>query len=140
MINPKELRIGSCVMHEDEFVIVDSITDKGINLYVTEKDRNVTFSVLKFEDLEPISLTPEILDKCGFELNYSRNSYVMSDNIETGLNNEFQLDSSNDGFIPMVNNEYSVGENIKFLHELQNKFFDWYKKELEIKQLEHAEK
>lgn len=78
MINANELRIGNWVTDQfyDSFktmIQVDSQNDKGINLIIEDDGRYPEIASrwiepeYKYEQLFGIPLTPEILDKCGFE-------------------------------------------------------------------------
>ncbi len=86
------------------------------------------------EDFEPIPLTPELLEKCGFELDYApqlpeviKGNFVMnfmgindnSDNIE--LSRNYSGTAS-----------YHLDVCIKYLHQLQNLYFSLTSTELKI--------
>lgn len=64
MIDPKELRLNNAVMTPDERIgIIKEITDK--KLKVLEGRRLFT---LTWEELNPVIITHEILERCGFRL------------------------------------------------------------------------
>jgi hypothetical protein len=83
---------------------------------------------------EPIQLTPEILKKCGFSFEFTTDDSPKFLPID-----ELFITHSNDNF-PLLNNKEdaiyasSYGDNegigIKYLHQLQNRFFSLTGKEL----------
>lgn len=118
MIKANELRIGNYIQHQpypDERWLVDMRLLESIDLELVE--------------CIGIPLTPEILEKCGF----IKNNLEYWEKETKSNENDLDLEEVNCKFIPVINNEYSVGIEIKYLHQLQNKYFDWYGEELEIK-------
>ena len=68
--------------------------------------------------LDPIPLTPEILEKCNATKNHRYNTYMFEQFCVHEENGEFHL----------MNNEYSNAScyhicNVKYLHQLQNQIF-----------------
>lgn len=106
MIKEKDLRVGNLVLYDDKLFEVDVI---------------VTFAD---NDFNPIPLTPEILEKCGFEKVYQ--SYVLD---------KFFLyngpDVAGDWWFKMSE---AVGftVKIKYLHQLQNLYYALTGEELKI--------
>jgi hypothetical protein len=137
MIKANELRIGNLVYETsimDEPTFDDSCIFQigvinAVDGIVRDKDDNIS----QFEYLYPIPLTPEILEKCGFNID-GNGSWIHE---SSSLVNDFALEydkSEKHNFIPTISmGEYSVGIDIKFVHQLQNKYFAWYGEELEIK-------
>jgi hypothetical protein len=141
MVKANELRIGNCVRHKrgDEDFYRDYVID-GIGV---SKNGNV-IAILKYEndfyrmagesdgDLQPICLTPEILERCGFE--------------KWENTNVFQLDCADEENIQIRGNEVFLAGNeacidghgfhckCDYLHQLQNLYFALTGEELEIKQ------
>lgn len=118
-----ELRIGNWVLNASSKtpVQVDSICNKGISLFadccVTGGELEVIYS---FNDLEPIPLTEEILEKCGFEKDEPKGWYRK-------------------GFMDLFDGNpfhYASGNNlcpdILYLHQLQNLYFALTGEELNI--------
>ena len=102
MINANELRIGNLVALKDGYFV--PIADGGI-LAINQK---------RFE-CYPISLTPEILEKCGFVMhktsqlwrkdNFYLHHYLVSDNEYCFKYSDF------------------TSSSIQYLHQLQNLYF-----------------
>jgi hypothetical protein len=76
-------------------------------------------------DYQPIPLSPEILEKCGFEKDY--NGYRLKDHM--GLS--FSVTKHGD-FLACFRDK-SLGVIVKHLHQLQNLFFALAGEELDIK-------
>lgn len=107
MINPNELRIGNWVSRTDGVQVqLSNIGRKGTNIGPDE------FPVcLEWEMFKPIELTPEILDKCGFEdreYTWEKDGIALDWSIRVISSNERQG-------ISVVNHSH-----IKHLHQLQN--------------------
>lgn len=110
MIQANELRVGNWISNGDpirfEFFMAGGNLDGD------------------YIDYDPIPLTPEILEKCGFRLNAW--GYLMQDPaVEFGI--------SIDSLQPI--NYYGsrlAATEIKHLHQLQNLYFALTNKELEV--------
>ena len=121
MIDPKELRIGNWV---HETVLGDCLVDgiRAMCANVHKPDNQHSHYTINGENLFPIPLTPEILEKCGFENNGFYRSH--SDPY-------MEISPSATGFILSVNgSEYEIGETFNHLHQLQNLYFALTKAEL----------
>ena len=126
MIQAAELRIAN-------LVLIDNNISKiiGVNKYEVVKD--VPDSTLEYEylieDLEPIPLTPEILEKCG-----------LSKINESTIDAYWHAGSSGHPEIQIwhimgkFNVRYHSGKSItcEHLHQLQNIYFAFTGQELEI--------
>lgn len=139
MIKANELRKGNLVQTgiiEKVIIEVKTIHEDGVNETFSEFDLDYPDSpplrnVRKFEDLEPIPLTAEILERYGFTYTASFGECRFS-------KDELEMDEN---FNPLVQekDEYLFyGKRIDYLHELQNFYYDLNKKELEIKELQHT--
>lgn len=111
MIPSNELRIGNWVLFEGLYCTVSGIFDTDTN-----------------EDKHPISLTPEILEQCGFVKR--EDGYVFQPELQ---NIEYRLVDFH-GWIFSIgffnwNNEITT---IKYLHQLQNLFFALSDEELTV--------
>lgn len=110
MIAAKELRIGNWVIYDNKYHVVEEI--------VTDfRD----YKYMPFEDLEPIPISPEILESCGFVKDYDDTWY-----------------SKKDIDIKMLPNIYEVYiddvlTSVENLHQLQNLYFALYAEEIEVK-------
>lgn len=147
MINIKELRIGNFVKDSTgNFILITSIHSEGVNLNYQEiETEDGDIMVLEpdysLDQIEPIPLTTEILEKCGFEINdglgycsdeKERIIYDFKGFYISFEDNKFFIWNEVDG------DSYfsSAWPEIKYLHMLQNKFyFDKLTgEELEIKE------
>ena len=136
MIDSKELRIGNKILRMGNVVTVSTIDD-------CREEHYSSFLIGNYEDLasyspkeyEPIPLTPEMLERCGFEEIYKsdftiRFDYKLNGKIGAGWN--------------LINGHFHVryiGEkftHVKQLHQLQNLYFALTGEELEIKELQQA--
>lgn len=133
MINANELRIGNLVItNDDKIVKVKNINDDGIN-----GEWDSEWATFYHKWLKGIPLTPEILEKAGFEkigsTNFENSKHIIS----------FLVKMYDDHSILLaVKNEYekcNVGI-YKYLHQLQNLYFALIGEELQIKEFEAVEK
>lgn len=137
MINANELRIGNKVqtgIKEIAFITIKTIGLAGVNgewhddedMTAEGVEHEMYFEEIKFEDCYPIPLTPEILEKCGF--NKSHHGYVELDKEEFNLAfDETGLDIAFHG-----NDVANSLPHIKNLHQVQNLFFALTGEELTI--------
>lgn len=125
MIKATELRIGNLFeVYDNLFNRVDAISEEKIRF----KNNKGTFYVDP-KDINPIPLTPEILERFGFKKDkrdYSNQSYSNEGIIIEEVNGGFELFAS----------EWTIGETFYFLHELQNICLGLFKFELVIKELQ----
>lgn len=128
MIQANELRIGNWV-HWYETCKVTAIDTNGGNYISIVTNRGEHRIEIDIERFKPIPLTPEILEKAGFVIDYSwQIPKVQKDNFVMYIDNSdgFTL-SANFGHIQQLDVE------IKYLHQLQNLYYCLTGKELEIK-------
>ncbi len=121
MIKESELRIGNLILNTaGETVRVKNIQEKSINMLVDGDGVSGSYSLDFFTG---VPLTPEILEKCGFEKR-------ITDNILFYFHNCGYVDLYVDGgkFI-----SYHFKFEIKPLHQLQNLYFALTGNELEYK-------
>jgi hypothetical protein len=128
MIKANELRIGNYVQDEHFRVgIVKSVSDRSVRVKMEhstlKRDSNVDFDGL---DIEPITLTPEILEKCGFEkINKGLFKPVFGNYSHIFKTDFYPLSLEIEGNrIPL--------KNIKYLHQLQNLYYTLTGEELNI--------
>lgn len=131
MIKPNELRIGNLVKYlgtpypfyplKDGVVQVEEVLSDGVN-------RSHGDSTLYESDkLEGITLTPEWLDRFGFEKGY-KGVYTRD---------KLDIEPTREGYQPvtMGHDDYvEYGMPIQYVHELQNLYLDTNRKELIIKE------
>jgi hypothetical protein len=116
MINANEIRIGNWVsqVEYNRLMQVKHILSNGVRCDYERKDVGKTHtSLFNFNEIQPIPLTPEILEKCGAIVycfdNGNPNQYRIKD----------RLFVIRDGNIV----DYGSSVVIKHLHQLQNLYF-----------------
>ena len=144
MLHAKELRFGNKVFNKKgEVITVQQIHcntivyDTAINvsrrhlakvsgLYSPSYTTQVTEVVKEAEmqEIEPIALTPQILEKCGFR-NFIREEWII-----TYGNTHTDFEFTGEGLKLRHPSPSRVG--IKYLHQLQNFFYAIAGQELEI--------
>ena len=115
MIQANELRIGNWIKRERWY-------KEAIEYYQIKPSHFANNKIILFQ---PIPITEEWLLKFGFEYFEENNSYQLF--TEFGFSIWGRI---NDGFNIYVNSD-EVGENIKYIHTLQNVYFALTNKELE---------
>jgi hypothetical protein len=112
MINAKELRLDNWVMAD------------GQPTQITQMD----FEQWTFDLIDPIPLTPELLEACGFTMSKWDKPWL---HVSKWEKNDLVLWSEKDnGFCFLIN---GMGRIIKHLHELQNLYHAITGEELEVK-------
>lgn len=126
MINPNELRIGNLLItqsEEPEFLKVDAIDsyEQSICAYGLIDVRLI--------DLSPIELTPEILEKCGFNrlTEKSHSGYKASIFTNPALTICFDDGILTWSLFPAL--------KIQYIHQFQNLYFALTGKELDVSKL-----
>lgn len=128
MIKANELRLENLVLYKGEALPIYSIDRAGlsfsrINDIQVNKKSGATLGTGEI-DFEPILLTPEILEKCGFKRDYTRESWHHM---------TFVLDQ-----IVLEWLDEKCGYNgvcqLSYLHQRQNLYFVLTGEELTIKQ------
>ena len=118
MIAANELRIGNWVMYDNRLFQIEAIS-RSLPCLNTDE---FGIGVVDWNNINPIPLTPEILEKCGFVRNntacyFGLGNYYIHYQIKTSvvgiaiINDDDRLDADE---------ELSVDLNIKHLHQLQN--------------------
>lgn len=132
MINVKELRIGNYVLYKENKAQVSQIGLSHIFAYTYYKESKNPMSLenksLDICDCSPILLNEDILLSIGFKLNKHLNCWETEGLIIKNTSNGFKV------FIECEDSWYSqsVFGEFKFLHQLQNIYFDLTGKELGI--------
>jgi len=130
MIKANELRIGNWVNTVSGYQQIKSIATDACH----------TVALHTYEFVNPIPLSKEVLERCGF----TRNSNWWGDGVDyyhkhtnehhdiTSIDIMFGFESD-EGFLNCVNYGQTNFEHIKYLHELQNLYYALTKTELEYK-------
>lgn len=127
-----EIRFGNIFNFEDDSLFMSCY---GVVISIKEKHgrwRSITNANLGYEqddnyiDFEPIELTPEILEKCGFVK--PAHSYI-GDIFHLSEWDEYPLNWC----VAMNKNNAVIILKLKHLHQLQNLYFALTGEELEVK-------
>lgn len=119
MIKANELRIGNWIQLGKNFEQVYQI------VFELGKGHSINHITYKEDWLDPIPLTPEILEVCGFERNNELNEYWEYEGLKLWPDDEGTPNS-----FYHINSELLV--HIDHLHQLQNLYFALTGTELEI--------
>ena len=129
MINANELRIGNLVNFRNRKTTGRSLYPYQI---VFTDFKSVIFKdgefVFKEERLEPIPLTPDILEKAGFENRSNSTDFAFK-------YGEFIIGGTMSRLFPSIHGESRLeayGNEIFYLHQLQNLYFALTGEELTI--------
>jgi hypothetical protein len=117
MIEANELRLRNWVLYKGHFLQVDSLLEYTINIEI-----DVTIGI-NYADLQPIPLTPELLLDIGFEEKHG--DYQFGDFKIYSGHHEFWF-----WYKTITNTTKEV--ELKFLHQLQNLYFNLKGEELKI--------
>lgn len=138
MIKDTELRIGNWVTSDNKAIQISDIFDGGINRC---NDNYECWPIYDLKNLEPIPLTPEILEACGFKNTYgntdifSKTTILLNEHPRT-----FHIinvpESGYKGY-QLTIERYEKGVpmdiELEYLHQLQNLYFALTGEELTIK-------
>jgi hypothetical protein len=121
MIDPKDLRIGNWVYPNDEnatpYPVLEILTDKFLCYRANNRYPSDRGDYVKLSDSEPIPLTPEILEKCGFveesKCWWEKDGFQ----ILLGYTEEFG------DFFHYTSDHVVLSTAYKYLHQLQNLYF-----------------
>jgi len=124
-LQANELRIGNLLMYGNRMAVVSAIFKSHFRCESLEQ---IDFGNSLQSNFQPIPLTPEILEKCGFDNddNDFLNTIDERSSLHINLEKQRTLIESYDGIIKL--------NNIKHLHQLQNLYFALTGEELEYKQ------
>jgi len=121
MIQASELRIGNYLSDfQDRLVKVNAIREHGIRCRYNRRDTGEEHSSLyDCSNLSPIPLTPEILEKCGFEKR-GKNGYYGN-----GKGNLLYIDISNNSLLQAgaYDSWAILTTKLQHLHQLQNLYY-----------------
>lgn len=133
MIKPNELRPGVYVSHTGKVLQVESYCNGKVNVYAGYYGGVPHIKGIDCGDIEPIPLTPEWLERCGFK---KGSSYIGIGYHWDGPNDisivEQNIDK--DDTYRLYGSEWTIGKDFKFLHQLQNLYHALTGEELTIKE------
>ena len=121
MIQAKELRYGNYVTKDGETFKINNIYGSSGLLDIVNNNNSCNRVSIVLGKIQGIPLTEEILLKCGFENDYTQQSW----HHRTFIINDFQIEE--------IENKYFYNRlNIASLHQLQNLYFALTVQELTI--------
>jgi hypothetical protein len=129
MIKPEELRVGNRVLvnrYEDDDPWETTVEEiEAMHITASLVPRGGTW--VKYEDLNPIPLTPEWLERCGLPCDRST--------IDAGGNFSLVFERREDKLFLVSSSamESEVIRQIEYVHIFQNIYFDLKCEELQIK-------
>ncbi len=124
-MNKTELRIGNKVLYNGVVCYVYSIFESIARL----QPPNERSTTAKLEKVMPIPLTPELLERCGFQK--TGNMYIISLDV---LGTKMAFDTlDNSVLIREGTEEVELAIEMKYLHTMQNLYFALTNTELSIK-------
>lgn len=130
MIKANELRIGNWVKYTND----QSLKNGLANTWVNVTDDIIKWAANPSENVyEPILLTPEVLEKCGFEKTWKMYELDFSDKLLSDRRYEFFCYEKDLPNCSYTLNSITAANNFSFLHQLQNLYFALTGEELEIK-------
>lgn len=118
MIQANELRIGNWISYNNNHVQVFELPylidiDEGKEAYLVNS--------VWLNEHKPIPLTPEILEKCGFEKYTENTGAPINDDIEY-WHNQFDVFFDVHGALILKDFHFNINRP-KYLHQLQNLYF-----------------
>jgi hypothetical protein len=130
MIAANELRKGNCVKYQNAVCIVSQIFWNRLET-MTIIEREKKFQESSYEDIEPIPLTVDILNRCNFikqeRFHYSNVFYSKEGNfIINQLRDSCEVSYGLDGNLAIIS------KRSLYLHQLQNLYFAVTAEELQI--------
>jgi hypothetical protein len=129
-----ELRFGNFIKYYDE--IVQVYGTKGLYVFVPVpvigEDKEYTLEEVAFSALEPIPLTTELLEKCGFEAISSTSFRIVTSDLDFIV----PLSFTGNGY----NTSIATTRNpLIYLHQIQNLYFALTGKELYVELLNNEQ-
>lgn len=120
-VDAKELRIGNFIFDKDKELIYPnegirevSALDKEICFHVRRDENGVSYSGNTYDRIDPIPLTIEILEKCGFELESHDYKWFLL--IDCPFKIFYDLEQ-------VCYDSLLLDVRIPYLHQLQNLYF-----------------
>jgi len=132
MIQANELRIGNWFKESTRYFQVEEIKKTGVrSTYIRTDNKESPSSLFSLNDIDPIPLTPEMLEKAGFVCDWDtyrldiKGSGVIdwSDDGSVGIGD---IGDSRDRFL------FAGNGPCKYVHQLQNLYWCLCGEELEI--------
>lgn len=132
MINEKELRTGNLytTIKNQEIIVagIDTL-NKFITIYSSGNTdiNSKNESSIIFEDINPIEITPKSITQLGLIADESLNIIIVSEN-----NMRFIWDEKLNQVVLVDDKNRTIGQEIKYIHQLQNIYYLLTGKELPL--------
>jgi len=126
MISCNELRLGNLVLVDKNLQQVSMITGKAVFTSDAEDSHKQTASEYRFDQIEPVPLTDDVLKQCGFVYHDYFKFWQL---ITTGTRSEMDIDSDYDVIDFM---RRPIIKSLASLHQLQNVYFMLKGRELKL--------
>jgi hypothetical protein len=121
----QELRIGNWVTANSPEMFIKEISEHTVGLYMPESESDPF--LYDIDEIEPIQLSPSVLEACGFEFEDRADHGIFS--IVVGEVGVYNVWHSPFGF-GVQNDNASINRELKSLHQLQNHFYETTGQEL----------
>ncbi len=126
MIPLQELRIGNFVIANDAIQQVSMIDQATLMAAVKRPDDRQPYHQLSLDTIEPVILTDEILEQCGFRYHTYFKFWQLIESSD-GIRSEMDIDNDY-AIIDFMRKP--IAKNLMALHQLQNSYFILKGKEL----------
>ena len=117
MISCYELRLGNRVLVDKNLQQVSMITGTAVFTSDAEEGHEQVASEYRFEQIEPVPLTDDVLKQCGFVYH---DYFKFWQHITTGIRSEMDINSDYDVIDFM---RRPIIKKMTSLHQLQNVYF-----------------
>jgi hypothetical protein len=133
MIKPSEIRIGGYVYYNNQVLQIESYCNGKVNVYAGYYGDTPHVHGISCGDLEPISLTPEWLARCGFRKDMGGGGGLLE--FDNGFICFYDMSEPLVGYSGITDELINGGlmPNLKYVHQLQNLFFTLTGEEIEFK-------
>ena len=124
MIKPNELRIGNLMKWGTSIVAIkDMVYNQKPDRYIYHVEKKQELTGVPFNEFEPVPLTPQLLEKCGF---------TKSDDLKDMKGKILLGEWRHENDIDYPGMLYLPAYEVKYLHQLQNLYFALTGEELKI--------
>lgn len=141
MIDPRELRIGNYI----SYYIYDQqnpYPDRIKSIYFGDESKEYRLEMesgkfslghLTIQGIKPIPLTEDILMKCGFDEDWESGFIVYKIEVKDSYGHKFDISLvKDDSGISFNYVCWDINCGVKYVHELQNLYYDLTKTELNV--------
>lgn len=112
MIKADDLKLGNYVKVANEYACITCISQEGISC----NSDTAAYVFEEFDDIDPIPLSPAILEKCGFEQMEAPRIYGLA-------RYRYYVDCGWFYVLSDSDDEVLLNDEIEYLHQLQNLYY-----------------